>query len=100
MQRKITIHWLILNAGYKIRNKNINVLILRNLKYFFSTFVTNNDIISLPQSLNTKMLLHLYALENEFERYFLEHKDKLNLVQNPFRLPAEKTLDEYYDQFL
>lgn len=52
---------------------------------------SNNNVITQFQSLNNKMLHNLYALENEFERYSLGLNEiKLDLLQNPFKLPAKR----------
>lgn len=48
---------------------------------FFSVFSINNDIVTLPRSLNVGILQNLRTLVDEFERYFLElNGDKLKLV--------------------
>lgn len=55
-----------------------------------SSILATNNFITLPQSLDIKMLQYLNALENEFKRYLFEFNEyKLDLVQNVFRLPAE-----------
>lgn len=56
-----------------------------------SVFATNNDDVSLHQSLYTRISQHLRALNDKFERLFLDrNRDNLDLVRNPFRLPTEK----------
>lgn len=75
-----------------------NIMIFEKLP---SVVATNNDVISLPQSLNTDILQHLRALDDELKLYFLEFNgNKFDLLPNPFRLPAEKVLDEYQDECL
>lgn len=60
---------------------------------------SNNNVITLLQSLNNKMLHNLYALEDEFENYFLGLNEiKLDLRQNPFKLPAKN--DDIQIKFL
>lgn len=60
-----------------------------------SVFVTNNDDKTLTVSLNTEIVQHLTALQNEFEGYFAElNGNVLDLVRNPFRLLVEKVPDE------
>lgn len=64
-------------------------------------FTTNNDIKTLPLTLDTEILQHLTALEDKFDHYSLDlHGDELDLVTYQFRLPTEKFPDEYQDEFL
>lgn len=67
----------------------------------YSILTINHDVSTLSQSVNTKNSQHLSALENEFERYFLELSgDKLDLTQDPFRLSSKLILDKYQDKLL
>lgn len=62
-------------------------------------FATHYDVTFI-QSLNIEILLHLSALADSFERYFLNlNGDKLDLLRNPFRLRAEKVPDEFRMNF-
>lgn len=46
-----------------------------------SIFTTDNDVITLPLSLNTKILLNLNVLMNKLDHFFLElNGDKLNMI--------------------
>lgn len=66
-----------------------------------SLFTTNSDSETMPESINTEIVQHLTALEDEIERYFPElNGNELNLTRNPFRLLVEKVPDEYQDEFL
>lgn len=66
-----------------------------------SVFATNNDVITLPRSLNIDIWQHLRTLDDEFKLYFLQlNGNKFGLLRNPFRLPAEKVPDEHKDECL
>lgn len=84
---------MFLKANYKIKKMNQ-----------FNNFAMYNEISlvfatrTLLHCLNLRTLKYrniLNALKNVFERYFLElNRDNLDLVQNLFRLPTEKVLEE------
>lgn len=73
----------LLKANYKNLKKKIKFINLANFEELHPRFTANNDVVTWSQSFNTEVSQHLSAVEDEFERYFLElNGDKVDLVRD------------------